>query len=60
MAESYYGEKMVEAIDRIQVPEQMLGIGLRQPFNNCESASRKLMIYNKRKLWRILMEIYTT
>ena len=43
MAESYYGEKMDEAIERIQVPEQMLGIGLRQPFNNCESASRKLM-----------------
>ena len=43
MAESYYSEKLAEAEERITVPEAMLGIGLRQPFNNCESASRKLM-----------------
>lgn len=43
MAESYYSEKLAEAEERISSPEAMLGIGLKQPFNNCESASRKLM-----------------
>lgn len=43
MAESYYEEKLAEAQKRIITPEHMLGMGLRQPFNNCESASRKLM-----------------
>ena len=40
---SYYSKKLEEAEARIPTPEHMLGIGLRQPFNNCESASRKLM-----------------
>lgn len=39
----YYSDKLSEAEERIPKMEYMLGIGLRQPFNNCESASRKLM-----------------
>ena len=42
MAE-YYDSKLAEAQYRVPTMEHMLGIGLRQPFNNCESASRKLM-----------------
>lgn len=40
----YYQEKLLEAEQRIPTMEHMLGIGLKQPFNNCESASRKLMM----------------
>ena len=39
----YYSDKLEEAQARIPTMEHMLGIGLKQPFNNCESASRKLM-----------------
>lgn len=39
----YHKEKLEEAEARIPTMEHMLGLGLRQPFNNCESASRKLM-----------------
>lgn len=39
----YYSDKLAEAEARIPAMENMLGIGLKQPFNNCESASRKLM-----------------
>lgn len=36
-------DQLAEAEKRISQPEQMLGIGSLQPFNNCNSGSRKLM-----------------
>lgn len=43
MAADYFGNKLEEAIERTPTLENMLGIGLMQPFNNLESASRKIM-----------------
>ena len=36
-------DQMEEVSTGIQTPEQMLGRGLRQPFNGCNAGARKIM-----------------
>ena len=45
MANLNFSNKVNEAAKRITKPEQMLGVGLLQPFNNTNSSPRKIMYY---------------